>query len=150
MRSCGAVAGPTRHCTRPSSNPHPNHNVNLNPHPSPSLSLSLTLTPTLTLTRYVVESKGGLRITPKDCNGTGPTLLTNSRREHRPYHHRGRTCGRANHHGRSNGTTSGHLGTTNGHPNHLGARAAAMLSNLTVGPQLKDLVPTLTLTLTHP
>ena len=92
-------------------------------------------------TLFVVESKGGLRITPKDCNGTGPTPLT-SRREHLPYHHRGRTCGRANHHGRSNGTTSG----------RLGARAAALLSNLTVGPQLKDLTPTLTLTLTltHP
>ena len=59
-------------------------------------------------TLYVVESKTGLRLTPKDCNGTGPTQL---KREHRPFRH-SRTCGR--------------YSTT-----HLGARAMALLNNLT-------------------
>lgn len=75
-------------------------------------------------TLYVVESKGGLRITPMDCNGTGPSLL-NSRREHRPFR-RAHSCARAHNHNHS-----GRASTTTGHPNHLGGRATAMLRNLT-------------------
>ena len=61
-------------------------------------------------TLYMVESKGGLRLTPKDCNGTGPTTLF--KREHRPLR-RARTCPRS--------TTS-----------QSGARVAALRNNLTV------------------